>query len=265
MKVVVQRAVGVLIVLGLGYFFPWPTLVYVLCGIYDVARNRKKDASVVFQYFFGNGLFTWLLSPFNILMDLLCLPYPNKGVYRLEDLPSPWQTEIRSLIDTVHREDLVARLEERTKGQPRTMIFFKWYGQNVNTFLDVPTFHEKYRYVKTIGVSVFNRKESTSRHFGPMRATLRVLYNFNDIHDASAFIRVGDVENYWRDNKLFIFDDTLLHQSFNKSDQARYCLFVDVLRPSLLTGLLAQIVSMIRVVLRGSNYVFYKNWKVIKN
>jgi len=71
-----------------------------------------------------------------------------------------------------------------------------------------------------------------SKHFGFMRATLRVLYNLNEMTDDSAYIVVGDTTNRWRDNKLFIFDDTLLHESINQTDQARYCLFVDMIRPT---------------------------------
>jgi hypothetical protein len=29
-----------------------------------------------------------MLSPFNLLLDVLGLPYPNRGVYQLEDLPT---------------------------------------------------------------------------------------------------------------------------------------------------------------------------------
>jgi hypothetical protein len=32
----------------------------------------------------------------------------------------------------------------------RTMIFFRWYGVNVDTFLDVPTFHQPWKYIETI-------------------------------------------------------------------------------------------------------------------
>jgi hypothetical protein len=42
-----------------------------------------------------------------------------------------------------------------------------------------------------------------------MRASLRILYNLNDMNDDSAYIVVGDTTSYWRENKLFIFDDTL--------------------------------------------------------
>ena len=33
-------------------------------------------------------------------------------------------------------------------------------------------------------------------------------------------------------NPLFIFDDTLIHQSFNEEDDLRYCAFIDIIRPS---------------------------------
>jgi aspartyl/asparaginyl beta-hydroxylase (cupin superfamily) len=51
--------------------------------------------------------------------------------------------------------------------------------------------------------------------------TLRLVYNLNEMTDDSAYIVVGDATNRWRDNKLFIFDDTLLHESINQKDQAR--------------------------------------------
>ena len=136
-------------------------------------------------------------------------------------------------------------------------------GKNIDTFVDVPAYHEKYKYIQTIGVSVFNKKKSTSRHFGPFRATLRLLYNLNDMTDDSAYIEVGDKVQYWREEKMFIFDDTLMHQSFNKSDQVRYCLFVDILRPSVIQPLITSIVQGFGLAMRGVNHVFYKNWTVM--
>lgn len=263
-KLLLKRVLlPVVVFLPLGYFFPKLMLFYAVCGIYDVARNRNIDGGVIQRYFLGNGIATWLLSPFNILLDLLCLPYTNKGVYKLEDLPPSYQAEIRRLIDTAMKQNLVRQLEERSKDNQRTMIFFKWYGVNVNTFLNIPAFHEEWKYVQTIGVSIFNKKASTSKHYGPMRATLRVLYNVNDMDDHSAYIVVGDVTSYWKENKLFIFDDTLMHQSFNETEKARYCLFVDIIRPTHFPGIMRGIVSVIRVISRSFNSIFYSNWKVI--
>ena len=265
MKKPLTRAAQVVFILApLTYFLPWLMLFYYVCGIYDVARNRNLSLAVVDRYFFGNGVLTWVLSPFNVLMDLLALPYINKGVYKLEDLPKPYQDEIKSLIDGAYRQDLVGQLQRAAESQPRSMFFFKWYGADVNTVIDVPAFHQDYKYIKTIGVSVFSKKESTSKHFGPLRATFRVLYNVNTMDDNSAYIVVGDTTNYWRENKLFIFDDTLLHQSFNESDKARYCLFVDIVRPSALPALLDWVVVCNRVLFKGLNSIFYKKWKIIE-
>ena len=36
-------------------------------------------------------------------------------------------------------------------------------------------FTKDFKYIKTIGVSLFREKTSTSRHFGPLRLTYRLL------------------------------------------------------------------------------------------
>lgn len=249
---------------ALFYFFPKLSLFYAICGVYDVGRNRPIDAFLLRQYFIGNGVLTWLLSPINILLDILTLPYINKGIYRLDDLPGPWREEVNRLIAVAKQENLAEQLEQRAKDLDRTMIFFKWYGENIDTFLRTPAFHEKWTYIQTIGVSIFNKRVSTSRHFGPLRPTLRVLYNLNDIGDRSAYITVGDTTNYWQDNKLFIFDDTLMHKSVNETDKVRYCLFVDIVRPSLFAGLLRPAVGLVNLVFRSANHIFYNKWKVIQ-
>ena len=245
------------------YFFPKIALFYAVCGAYDVGRNQGLNFPTLRRYFIGNGFLTWVLSPFNTLLDLLSLPYINKGIYRLEDLPPAHQDEVKRLIQIAKEENLVAQLGRRPKEVPRTMLFFRWYGVNVDTFLDVPAFHQPWRYIQTIGVSVFNKKVSTSKHFGFMRASLRILYNLNDMNDHSAYIAVGDKISYWRENKLFIFDDTLLHESVNETDQMRYCLFVDMVRPTPFTGVMRSVISGIRLLTQSFKFVYYQNWKVI--
>jgi Aspartyl/Asparaginyl beta-hydroxylase len=229
-----------------------------------VCRNRPVDAETLRRYFIGNGFGTWMVSPFNILLDLLSLPYINKGVYRLADLPPAHQDEVKRLIQAANDADLVRQLEERSKEHQRTMFFFRWYGENVNTSLNVPAFHQPWKYIETIGVSVFNRKVSTSKHFGYLRASLRVLYNLNDMKDDSAYIVVGGTTSYWRDNKLFIFDDTLLHLSANETEQPRYCLFVDMIRPTPFPHIMANVISSVRYLTRSVKFIYYSNWKIIE-
>lgn len=264
-KVAVRRVLFPLCVLApLAYLFPKIALVYAILGAYDVGRNRPITVETLRHYFIGNGFGTWLLSPLNCLLDLLSLPYVNKGVYRLADLPPAYQDEVNRLIAAANDADLVRQLEERSKENQRTMLFFRWYGVNLDASLKVPAFHQPWSYIQTIGVSVFNRRVTTSKHFGFLRASLRVLYNLNDMEDDSAYIVVGGVTSSWRDNKLFIFDDTLLHLSANETEQPRYCLFVDIIRPTPLPTVMRGVVAMTRFATQSVKFVYYGNWKIIK-
>jgi Aspartyl/Asparaginyl beta-hydroxylase len=260
-----SKTIRKLVVLGLaGYFVPELLAFFLCCGFVDVARNKRRTFSTIDRYFAGNGIFTWLLSPFNLFLDLIALPYWNKGIYQITDLPQSHQDEINALIDSSLKCNLVEKLQAKMDGQKRGMIFFKWYGKNLPTSLDVPEFHQEFKYIRTIGVSIFNKKQSTGKHFGPLRVTLRVLYNINNIADRNAYIQVGNKTNVWQENKLFIFDDTLQHQSCNETDAVRYCMFIDILRPSPFPGLMSAILSGIRVVIAPFNYIFYRNWTFIK-
>jgi hypothetical protein len=263
-KLIVRRVLFPLCVLApFAYFFPKIALFYAICGTYDVARNRPFTLELLRRYWIGNGVGTWLLSPLNCLLDLLSLPYVNKGVYRLEDLPAEHQAEIRRLIEAAESADLIRQLEERAKENKRTMLFFRWYGVDLDASLKVPAFHQPWKYIQTIGVSVFNRRVTTSKHFGYLRASLRVLYNLNDMKDDSAYITVGNVTSTWRENKLFIFDDTLLHLSANETEQPRYCMFVDIIRPTPFPAVMRSVVAITRYLTQSIKFVYYGNWKVI--
>jgi len=246
------------------YLIPYVMAGYFVCGLLDFLRNTQRTLPTFERYFVGNGFFTWLLSPFNLLLDLLCLPYRNRGVYQFADLPKAYQAEIATMIEAAHRGDLVNKLQAKLGDAKRGMIFFKWYGKNVDTTVEMPAFHQNFKYIRTIGVSIFNTKSSTAKHFGPLRITLRLLYNINDITSRDVYIQVGKHANHWCDNKLFIFDDTLEHQSCNQSDEVRYCLFVDILRPSIMPGVLRGILGCVRFGMARCNAIFYKHWTFMK-
>lgn len=262
---IVKKALKRIVPLGLAlYFIPWVVAVYAAFGFLDVLRNSHRTLRTLDRYFFGNGVFTWMLSPFNLLMDLLCLPFVNKGIYNLDQLPAGHQAEIQKLIDAAHSRDLIGQLAAKMEGKKRAMIFFKWYGKNIPASVDMPEYHAPFKYIRTVGVSVFNKRQSTGLHFGPLRVTLRVLYNINPIADPNVYITVGSHTHRWMDKQLFIFDDTLQHQSVNESDGVRYCLFVDMLRPTPWPWLLRGILATIRLGMLPVRAVFYKHWSVIK-
>lgn len=212
------------------YFIPCTTIAFALFGMLDVVRNDIKDVSLFAGYFLGNGIFTWLLSPFNLLIDLIS--YKNPGVWQLEDFPPEYRREIEAVLAVfvARQKQIIADIDANFENGRRGMYVYQWYGkQKID---NVPEFTWRYRYIRTIAVSVFSGRESTSFHFGPLRLTLRVLYNLVPAPTDKIFVECGKVKNIWYENPLFIFDDTLLHRSVNEHDGRRYCVFMDVLRPS---------------------------------
>ena len=257
-------AIGAVILLPALYFLPALTIFYLVCGTLDVARQRNVTVELVEKYFLGNGILTWALSPLNLLADLLSMR--NRLVWKLEDFPP----EHRAEIETCVREFLANgdRIKEHVAKQfgnsKRAMLTFKWYDAQQSTDLRIPAFEQDFKYIKTIAVSVFNQRESTSRHFGPLRFTFRVLYNLDPAPGKDVFIEADGVTNYWSEQPLFIFDDTIFHRSVNRADATRYCLFMDIVRPNHAPGLFNFAVHTASVVSGSFKRMFYKNWSFIR-
>ncbi|QYD71427.1 aspartyl/asparaginyl beta-hydroxylase domain-containing protein [Paraburkholderia edwinii] len=235
----------------------------IAAGLCDFQRSRQFDAVSWRRYFLGNGTLTWLLSPFNLAIDMLCRR--NLRVYRLSDLPDTHREEVSAVI-AAFRENfaLVESLACQMSGKKRGMCFLRWYGRRLQGSLCIPGLDRDFKYVQTIGCSVFNQRQRTSVHYGPLRLTLRCLYNLAPDQHAEAFIDVAGKRHYWRHDPLFIFDDTLVHQSVNDSDRLRYCVFLDVLRPSPLTPLLRVLVKSIGGGILFARRVFYANWDMLR-
>jgi aspartyl/asparaginyl beta-hydroxylase (cupin superfamily) len=267
-----KKLISLAWVLGVLLFvacFPRTSLVFLLlvvvCGLYDFLRNGLYDRATFKKYFIGNGRNTWILAPFNTLFDLLSRR--NRHVYTLGDLPLAWREDLQQVIDDAmaRKEEITDYLDARMAEKKRGMLFFQWYGRPIETALDIPQLRKKLPFVKTIGVSVFNENRSTSFHFGPLRMMFRVLYNMAPApHHEGVYIQVGKHKHYWHDDPLFIFDDTLMHASFNKNDAKRYCLFIDIVRPTPVPSVLNAVISGFAGLVFTLSRVFYKNWKLIQ-
>src|SRR5882762_8510738 len=222
-----RYAVALIVLAPALYFAPYVTLFFLFCGALDISRHFKVTPDMAEKYFLGNGIPTWLLSPVNLLADMLSAR--NLGMYRLEDLPEQHRAEIeacvKAFIDNggLIKAHVAAVLGDKKRG----MLTFKWFARQQDITVRIPAFEQDYRYIKTIAVSVFNTREKTSWHFGPLRLTFRVLYNLDPMDSAQVFINVDYKTHYGKDQPLFVFDDTLFHRSVNDVDATRYCLFMD--------------------------------------
>lgn len=259
----ILRLAFILSLLSLVY---WPIVaVYLVAGIYDVFRQNHPDKlRLAGQYFLVNGVFTWIFSPINVIVDIISLPFINKQIYKLEELPTLHQKEIRRVMDDCPKSQLIESVEKAGIETGRSMLLYKWYGFNVQNKYECSLFHEKFKSIQTIGVSTFAERTNTSRHFGWLRAGIRVLINIDDDVEDGAYIEVNNRVHSWKtDGPLFIFDDTVLHQSFNETDKKRHCLFIDVTRPSLVPVVLAGFIRVLGFVsIKSRILTRSSNWKV---
>jgi aspartyl/asparaginyl beta-hydroxylase (cupin superfamily) len=246
------------------YLIPTVTTILIVCGALDVSRHRKITYQLIEKYFMGNGIGTWLLSPVNLIADLFS--YRNKGQYALADLPPAHREEIETCVQALldNRDRLKAHIAKTMGESKRTMLTFKWYDAKQDTDLTIPAFDKEYRFIKTIALSVFNTRERTSWHFGPLRLTFRVLYNLDPIDSRDVYIEVDDKVHYWSDNPLFIFDDTMFHRSINDVDHVRYCLFMDIVRPNHVQRAFNIGVQVASVTSGWFKKMFYKNWSFVR-
>jgi beta-hydroxylase len=246
------------------YFVPIPTMFYLLCGALDISRQRKVTSELLQKYFMGNGILTWCLSPINLLLD--AFSHRNRLVYRLEDLPADHRNEIETCVRAfiAHGDLIKAHVAKRFSDNKRCMLTFKWYDKTLETDIKIPEFERRYRHIKTIAVSAFNTRERTSRHFGPLRMTFRVLYNLEPVASRDVFIEADDTMHLWSENPLFIFDDTIFHRSVNDVDQPRYCLFMDIVRPNYFPRAFDIAIQIPNAVLAPLKHVFYKHWSFIR-
>jgi beta-hydroxylase len=263
-KRVRRVAIALIVLLPALYFAPFVTLFFIACGALDISRHFKVTPEMAEKYFLANGIPTWLLSPVNLLADMLSAR--NLGMYRLEDLPAEHRAEIEACVKAfVDNGDLIkAHVAEVLGDKKRGMLTFKWYAKQQDISVRIPAFEQEYRYIKTIAVSVFNTREKTSWHFGPLRLTFRVLYNLDPVDSDQVFINVDDKTHYWNKQPLFVFDDTLFHRSVNDYDQPRYCLFMDIVRPNHLQPVFDAAVAGAALIASSFKTVFYKNWSFIR-
>ena len=264
----VKRARHILVaaaILGSGlYFAPIFTLTFLACGVVDVSRHKRITYGLIQKYFLGNGITTWAMSPLNLLADLCSRR--NKGVYKLADMTTEQRSEIETCVQAfVENGDRIkSHLAVPLARNKRCMLTFAWYNASHPTDLRIPAFEQRYRHIKTIAVSAFSTRARTRRHFGPLRFTLRVLYNLEPIDSRDVFIEVDGRTHYWVDDPLFIFDDTLLHRSVNDVDHARYCLFMDIVRPNYLNVLFEFAVGTVGIIASSFKRLFYKSWIFVR-
>ena len=136
---------AVILIAGV-YFVPLIALIWVITGLIDVMRNKHRDSKLFERYFLGNGITTWLLSPFNLLADLIS--YPNKGIWKLEEFPPVWQAELNEILDVfkMRRDEIIGEIDKTLESGRRGMYVYTWYGKpSPHNIPEAPPLREDHR------------------------------------------------------------------------------------------------------------------------
>ncbi len=81
----------------------------------------------------------------------------------------------------------------------------------------------------TAGFSVLGPGTVIKPHRGYTSSVLRCHLGISVPGDCA--LRLGDVTQTWREGECFVFDDTVEHEAWNRSDRARVILLLDFVRP----------------------------------
>lgn len=260
-KKLIKRIAVTALAIVLLIAFPMVILFWIICGIIDFSRNKHEGTLALKRYFTGNGILTWALSPINLFLDLIS--HKNPGIYKLEDFPTEYREEIETVLDVFkeRKGDIMADIDEAMGENARGMYIYKWYGKQ---YIDnVPEFNQEFKHLKTIAVSVFSGKESTSWHYGPVRMSIRVLFNLTPVEMDNVFIECQDKKHLWYKDQFYAFDDTLFHRSVNEAGTPRYVVFMDIARPSYFPKVITTLMVGFSVILERFKSMFYKNWKML--
>lgn len=68
-------------------------------------------------------------------------------------------------------------------------------------------------------------------HRDPFAGSLRYHLGLATPNDDACYIEVDGIRHSWRDGQGVIFDETYVHEAYNRSDKNRIVLFCDVVRP----------------------------------
>lgn len=260
-KKLIKRVAVVAIAIALIIAFPLVILFWLICGVIDFSRNKHEGTLALKRYFTGNGILTWVLSPFNLFLDLIS--HKNPGIYKLEDFPDDYRQEIETVLGVFkeRKDDIIADIDESMGENARGMYVYKWYGKQ---YIDnVPEFNREFKHLKTIAVSVFSGKSSTSWHYGPIRMSIRVLFNLTPVESDDVFIECQGKKHFWYKDQFYAFDDTLFHRSINEADTPRYVVFMDIARPSYFPVVITTLMVGFSAILERFKSMFYKNWKML--
>src|SRR5690606_11091874 len=134
----------------------------------------------------------------------------------------------------------------------------------------VPKTTELLRQLPRVSMAMFSIIEGGKHippHYGFFKSVLRYHLGLMVPKQGDCYILVGGEKYNWKEGEDVLFDDTYLHEVWNKSEERRVVLFIDVLREKGLPKRMIAINRWMFKILRNSKKLqkAAKNAEVMKD
>ena len=186
------------------------------------------------------------LAPFNLVMNVFSL-LPNRPILNQEDIPelellkSNWEV-IRDEALSVSETGQIKKSEKLDDAGFNsffkfgwTRFYLKWYGDALPSAIrECPKTVELLKQTPNVQAAMFAKLPSgglLTPHRDPFAGSLRYHLGLITPNSDDCFILVDGIKHAWRDGQDVLFDETYIHEAYNKTDQDRIILFCDVKRP----------------------------------
>jgi beta-hydroxylase len=114
-------------------------------------------------------------------------------------------------------------------------FYLKWYdAQHPSAAIYCPKTVEILNKIPSIKAAMFAELPPGAKlnpHRDPYGGSLRYHLGLTTPNNDECFINVDGVPYSWRDGEAVFFDETYIHEAYNRTDQDRIILFCDVERP----------------------------------
>jgi ornithine lipid ester-linked acyl 2-hydroxylase len=130
--------------------------------------------------------------------------------------------------------------------------FDAWLPRNCEKVPKTTELLRKLPQISTAMFSIIDGGKHIPPHVGFFKSVLRYHLAMVVPSDAPVYIVVGGKEYHWKQGEDVLFDDTYLHEVWNKSTERRVVLFCDVLRDSTLPPFFRGVNRFMFRILRSS-------------
>lgn len=186
------------------------------------------------------------LAPFNLVMNVFS-SLPNRPILDQNDIPelellkSNWEV-IRDEALAVSETGQIKKSEKLDDAGFNsffkfgwTRFYLKWYGDALPSAIrECPKTVELLKQTPNVQAAMFAKLPSgglLTPHRDPFAGSLRYHLGLVTPNSDDCFILVDGIKHAWRDGQDVLFDETYIHEAYNKTDQDRIILFCDVKRP----------------------------------